>query len=123
YSYLSQVYQKGLNFFPPVIRNIFYRMMLKRMGHKVFIDSGAYFRYPSRISIGNNVSLNRNCSLYASWHFREAEIVIGNNIRIGPHVSFFAAGHDHATKGLSDTGASIHVKDNVWIGGNSTILQ
>ena len=123
YSYFSQLFQGALSLLPPLIRNLFYKLMLKKMGSNVFIETGVYFRYPHRISIGNNVSINRRCSLYASYHFPEVEIVLGNNIRIGPGVNFFAAGHDHSSLKLKDTGDSIYVKDYVWIGGNSTILQ
>lgn len=93
------------------------------MGNNVFIDNGCYFRFPSRISIGNNVSINRNCTLLLSFHFKNTEIIIGNNVRIGPSVSMFAAGHDTTKHNLVDLAESIFIKDNVWIGGNCTILQ
>ena len=109
--------------FPPFARRIIFLIILKKMGREVFIDQGVYFRYPSTISIGNNVSVNRNCTFLSSHHFKNAEIIIGNNVRIGPGVSFFAAGHDPSSPVFADTAASIKIGDNVWIGGNSTILQ
>ena len=123
YSYLSQLLHGIMNLLPPFLRDPVFRLMLKKMGSEVFIDSHVYFRYASRISIGSRVSLNRGCNFYASHHFPDVEIVIGNDIRIGPHVCFFAAGHDTAGLSLSDSAASIYVNDHVWIGGNSTILQ
>lgn len=112
-----------INLFPPFIKHLFYKILLKKMGGNVFIDAKVYFRYPGKISIGDDVSINRGCSFYASYHFKEGTISLGNNIRIGPNVTFFAAGHDYTKINLPDNAAGIIIKDNVWIGGNSTIIQ
>jgi maltose O-acetyltransferase len=52
-----------------------------------------------------------------------ARIILGNNIALGPNVTLFGAGHDFSSLSLPDTAGSIVIKDFVWIGGNSTILQ
>ena len=53
----------------------------------------------------------------------DAEIILGNNIALGPNVTLFGAGHDASALSLPDTAESIVIKDYVWIGGNSTVLQ
>ncbi len=123
YAYAIHLLHGILNLSPPFLRTLFFKLLLKKMGKGVFIDTKVYFRYPNRVSVGNDVSVNRGCSFYPSYHFKEAEIVLGNNIRLGPNVSFLAAGHDHTRLDLPDIAARIEVKDHVWIGANATILQ
>ncbi len=123
YLWLIGLLQAMLIWVPPIFRNLIYKLVLKKMGKNVFIDNGVYFRFPSRIRLGSNVSINRACSFYASYYFKNVEIVIGNNVRIGPNVSFFTAGHDMREIHLPNNAESIHVGDNVWIGGNVSILQ
>nr|OEF68128.1 hypothetical protein A152_20265 [Vibrio tasmaniensis 1F-187] len=90
----------------------------------MFIDSNVYFRYPSTIYLGQDVSINRGCEFYTSWHDKAStKITIANNVRLGPAIRFFAAGHDGRDISLPDNSASIVVEDNVWIGGNATVLQ
>ena len=98
--------------------------MLGKYGERVFIDANVYFRYPSTIFLGNDVSINRGCEFYTSWYDRAStNITIMNNVRLGPAIRFFAAGHDSHDICLPDNSASIMVAENVWIGGNATILQ
>lgn len=123
YAYMIHILHGVLNISPPVLRTLIFKLILKKKGKRVFIDTNVYFRYPNRVSIGNDVSVNRGCSFYPSYHFKEAEIILGNNIRLGPNVCFLAAGHDHTKINLPDTAARIEVKDNVWIGANTSILQ
>lgn len=108
---------------PPFLRVFVWKLLLGKIGTRVFIDSRVYFRYPKKIKIGNDVSLNRGCEFYASWHDKQTFITLCNNIRVGPAVKFFAAGHDSQYLDLPDNAKSIEVRDHVWIGGNSTILQ
>lgn len=123
YSYVTNLCFRLLDLFPPFVRILILRLFLKKIGKNVYIDTGVYFRYPGKVSIGNNVSINRGSTFLPSYHGKVNEIVIGNNVRIGPSVSFFAAGHDTRFLSLPDTGGNIIVKDNVWIGGNATLLQ
>ena len=121
--YLWELFTKALYFLPPFLKSLCYKLLFKKIGANVFIDMGCYFRYPKKISIGSNVSINRNCKIFGSYHIRNAEIHIGDNVRIGPEVVIFGAGHDHSCIDLPDTAESVSIEDNVWIGGNSTILQ
>ena len=98
-------------------------MALKRLGKNSYIDYGTYFRYPRKISIGDKVTINKNCKFYASYHIKEALIIIGNNVRIAPEVSFYSAGHNYSDLSCPDIGATIKINDNVWIGARAIILQ
>jgi acetyltransferase-like isoleucine patch superfamily enzyme len=95
---------------------------LGSLGNAPLIDYGTYFRYPSKIKIGNNVAINHGCELYAAYSAKDGTITIGNNVVLGPHVKIFAAGHDYRTTDLVDTAGPIVINDFVWVGGNTTIL-
>ena len=123
FEYVNSIISTVLYCLPPFIRVLFYKLYFKRIGKRVFIGNNVFFRYPHKIIIGNEVSINRGCSFYPSFHQEKAIIELGNNIRIGPSCNFFAAGHDHKFLDLPDIADKIHIEDNVWIGGGSTILK
>jgi len=129
-SFLFGLYSYGLNLIhlfldlvPFLLKKPIYKVLFSKMGKNVHIDFKTYFRFPKQISMGSNVSINRGCQFYAGYKAKEATITLHDNVAIGPNVTFFAAGHDTSDIRLKDTGAPIVVEDNVWIGGNSTILQ
>ena len=123
YSYLTYLLHLLNDFFPPFLRKVVYKLTLGKMGKAVFIDYGTYFRYPRNTEIGSNVWINRKCNFIGSHHVKGTKIVIGNSVTIAPECAFFAAGHDYSQLTLSDTAKSIYIKDYVWIGARSTILQ
>ena len=123
YSYLEQLMWVVLDLMPPFIRRFVFRAVFRRFGHGSLIDYGVYIRYAFKVSIGENTTINRGCQFFGSYHIADVSIVIGNNVAISPEVKFFAAGHDYTDLSLPDTGASIVVGDNAWIGGGATILQ
>lgn len=123
YSYVISLFHLLLNLSPPILRKLLLKLSLKKLGSQVFIDTNVYFRYPSRVYIGDNVSINRGCEFYPSLYNKEAVIKIGNNIRFGPNVRLLAAGHDHTKLDLPDVAEKIIIKDNVWIGGNVIITK
>lgn len=123
YSYLNNVLMMLIDILPTMpLRRLLFRIILGRMGKGVHIDYGTYFRYPRKIFIGNNVSINRNCSFYASYSMKEAYIIIGDNVTFGPEVTLFSAGHDYRYFDLPDIAKNIVIEKNVWIGGRSVIL-
>ena len=123
YSYFNNLFHLFVDILPPFARSIIFKVILKRVGKRVFIDSKVYFRYPKKIKLGNDVSINRGCEFYPSYYSKNGYIELKNNIRVGPSVKFLAAGHDYNTKYLKDTADKIIVEDDVWIGANCTILQ
>ncbi len=124
YSYIIDIIHTIIFILPPMFRVPCWYLFLGRYNKRVFIDSNVYFRYPSTVYLGKDVSINRGCEFYSSWFDRrETKIVIGDNVRLGPGVRFFAAGHEVSNITLPDNSSSIVIGSNVWIGGNSTILQ
>ena len=77
---------------------------------------------PSKLSIGDNVSLNRGCVLHAGGC-----IEIGNNVLIGPGVIIYSQNHSYSdlSRKIMDQGyvtKKVTISDNVWIGANAIIL-
>lgn len=73
-----------------------------------------------RITIGNNVSINRNCILVC-----HDSITIGDNCAIAPNVVFYDHDHKFGENGLEDgfKTAPIVIEKNCWIGAGVTILR
>lgn len=123
YSFLENSLYGILNILPHFLRKLIIKCLLKSMGKDVYIDHEVYIRYPKKMSIGNNVTINRGCKFFCSHYNKEAKIMIGNNVGIAPYVTFLSAGHDHEYLNVPNTGDSIVIKDYVWIGSRSIILQ
>ncbi|CAK7213991.1 hypothetical protein SBRCBS47491_001988 [Sporothrix bragantina] len=92
------------------------------VGDQVVVDAPFHADYGYNISIGNAVHIGRNC------HFSDAmPISVGHRVTIGPNVSFFTAApstdpmeRDGVHSALQ--GRRITIEDDVFIGGNVTIL-
>ena len=110
-----------LEILPPFLRTFVFKLLFKEFGKNVFIDYKCYFRYPSKIKIGNNVSINRGCEFYPSRQFKDAYIILEDDAVLGPNVTFFGAGQDPSTPELPDIAVTIRVARGAYIGGNSTI--
>jgi len=104
-----------------MLRTIIFKLLFKKFGKNVLIDYKCYFRYPSKIEIGNNVSINRGCEFYPSRQFKNAMIILEDDVVLGPNVTFFGAGQDPSSQELPDIAATIYVGSGVYIGGNSII--
>jgi len=123
YSYIFAIFHVWLDVMPPFVRTMVFKRFFRQYGKDVLIDYGCYFRYPSRMSIGDRVSINRGCRFFGSRLGGEYVIRLGNNVAIGPEVVFFGAGHEYSSLSLPDIGGNILVEDNVWIGGRSVIVH
>ncbi len=75
--------------------------------------------YGYNITIGENFYANYNCTILDC-----AKITIGSNVMLGPNVSLFTAGHPVHGE-LRNTGLEfalpITIGDNVWIGGGAIV--
>lgn len=128
--FLYSTYSFSLNFLyliteflPYPLRIVMFRLMCGSLGKGVLIDYEVYFRYPSKIKIGDNTSVNRGCEFFAAHLAIGGTITIGANCALGPHVKIFAGGHDYGTKNLAVIAGPVVIDDFVWIGGSSTILS
>ena len=104
------------------MRYLLLKPFIKRMG-RCRIAEGVTLWYPYRITIGNNVSLNEY--VYLSGY---GGIIIEDGVRIGVRSTFITSDHnfDRVDVHIKDQGLStgrIHIKRNVWIGCNVTILK
>lgn len=121
YSYLYNLLYLALEVLPQPVRRLVFKLVFKKLGRGGLIDYRTYFRYPSKISIGDNSFINHYCAFYGS-SLQGVEIVIGNNVALGPHVKILTATHDYSDFYLKDVAATVVVGDNVWVGGGSIIL-
>lgn len=122
YSYFQNILQIFLEIMPQPIRYYIFKLMFRRLGKNCMLDYKTYFRYPWRISIGDNSCINRGCEMYASFVAGNAEITIGKGVALGPHVKIFSASHDYSTIDLKDIAGSVSIGDDVWVGGGAIIL-
>ena len=121
FSYFDHLVFLVLNVMPPFIRWLYFKVMCKRFGRRVLLDYDTYVRYPHKVSIGNDVAINRGCRIYPSLVHKTATITLEDGVVLGPQVTFFGAGQDPRSRDLSDVAASIVVGRGAYIGGNSTI--
>lgn len=122
YSYIVNLLFFILDLMPHFIRYIFFKIFFKKFGKNVMIDYKTFFRYMNRIKIGNNVNINRGCEFFTSANLGTV-IEIKDNVTFSPNVKVYSAGHDYKYINLPDTSGDIIIKEYVWIGGNSVILQ
>jgi len=81
---------------------------------------------PFRCDFGYRISFGEN--FYANYNFiilDGAQVTIGDNVFIGPNCSIFAAGHPFQAK-IRNEGLEyawpISIGDSVWIGGHVSII-
>ena len=95
--------------------------MLGQLGEESIITPPFQCEFGKPISIGKNTFLNMNVIMLDN-----APITIGDHVLIGPNVQFYTASHslDFESRRRWETFSKpIVVEDDVWIGGNSVILQ
>ena len=89
------------------------------VGSNPFVGDNFHCDFGQHIHVGDNFHADYNCTMLDL-----AEIRIGNNCLIGPDVGIYTAGHRLEPEGrtLDVYGMPITIGNDVWIGGNSTIL-
>ena len=122
YSYFSTFGFVVLDLMPHIIRNILFRLLLRKMGKSVVIDYKTYMRYMKNIEIGNGVFINRGCQFYTSIDLGK-KIIIGDNVRISPNAKFYGAAHDYLDSNMPDVAEDIIIEDDCWICANVIVLQ
>lgn len=122
YSYCSTLFWLLLDLLPHFIRNLVFRAFFKDFGRGGLLDYHCFVRYPWRVSIGDNVDINRGCELYSSMQTAEGIITLEDNVVLGPGVVIFASTHDYKALDLPDISAPVKICRYVWVGGKSIIL-
>ena len=96
------------------------RSILGKAGKDVHIKAPFHCDYGYNIEVGDNFFSNYNLTI-----LDVAKVRIGDNAQIAPNVSIYTAGHPiHPESRNSgyEYGIDVTIGDNVWIGGNVTIL-
>lgn len=89
-------------------------------GKDVFIEQGFYCDYGDKISMGDRVYLNINCTLLDG-----GLITLGDDCLIGPNVQILTINHDTSPQKRLDKknhAEDIRIGNNVWIGAGAIIL-
>ena len=96
------------------------RQILGKAGKNICVQPSFWCDYGSHITVGDNFYVNHNCVM-----LDVAPITFGDNVFIAPNCGFYTAGHPLnrrvRNQGL-EFGHPITVGNDVWIGGNCTIL-
>lgn len=94
---------------------IFFRM---KIGKGSTVNMSCCIISPHKIKVGRDCHLNRRCFLDG-----RGRIIIGDSVSISHNVSIVTGGHDVASINFGGVFKPIIVKNYVWIGMNSTLLQ
>jgi maltose O-acetyltransferase len=121
FSYLIRLPWFVLELMPPLIRSFCFKLVFAEFGKDSFIDYGCYFRYPWKVKIGRNVTINRGCKFFPSLQFPDAYIQLDDNELFGPEVVLYGAGHDPRSTLLADVASSIVIESGVYVGGSSVL--
>jgi len=96
------------------------KRLLGRTGQQLQVEQPLHCDYGYNIEVGENFFANFNLVILDA-----AKVTFGNNVFIGPNGAFYTAIHpiDPAKRaeGL-ETAEPISVGNNVWFGGNVTVL-
>jgi len=96
------------------------KKLLGKTKENFLIEPNFYCDYGYNIEIGENFYSNHNLVI-----LDPAKVIFGDNVFIGPNCGFYTAGHPidykERNKGL-EYAKPIVVGNNVWFGGNVTVL-
>jgi maltose O-acetyltransferase len=93
-----------------------------KKGKNVKIWDNVQIDSPSKLTLGNNVSINRGCILHAGGYLN-----IGNDVLIGPNVVIYSQNHcfNDMSRPIRSQGyitKEVNIGNNVWIAANCIIL-
>lgn len=130
-----------------LLRVHYLRSKFAALGPSATISQGVHVLGAGAISVGQDFSCARRCSLYADGGGRitigdrvalnddvclnasvKGEILIGSNVLIGPRVLMRTTNHAYSRTDIpiwqqGHVPGKIEVGDDVWIGGNVSILD
>ena len=95
--------------------------LLRKTGEKFWIEPTFWCDYGYNIEIGENFYSNHNLVI-----LDPAKVKFGDNVFIGPNCGFYTAEHpiDAETRNqMLEYAKPINVGNNVWFGGNVTVLS
>ena len=96
------------------------KKLFGKTGQQILIEQNFWCDYGYNIFVGENFYMNHNCIILDA-----GRVEFGNNVFIAPNCTFYTAGHpiepEIRNRGL-EYAKPIKVGNNVWIGGNVTVL-
>lgn len=90
------------------------------MGENVLIQPGFQCDFGMNIYVGDNFLTNYNVTI-----LDVARVYVGNDVMIGPNTLITTVGHPLSPKGRKQRHGicqPVTIGNNVWIGGNCTVL-
>ena len=102
------------------IRRFVYRALGAEIGKNVVFHFRTEVRGLRRLKIGDGTIIGDNALLAA-----QRGLTIGNNVNLSSNVSIYSGAHDHRDPYFRSTAATtrpITIGDRVWIGSNAIIL-
>lgn len=108
-----------INVFQKKIRGLCGKLILKKCGRNVNIEKGA--RFSSQVSLGDFSGIGVNASI-------GGKCTIGKFVMMGPNCTIYSRNHEFSdvSRPMMEQGYSeekeVVIGDDVWIGGNVTIL-
>ena len=105
-----------------LLRYLLLRNICAKFGDNVYVDNHVELRFPERLMIGSNVSINRQCYIDAM-----GGIEIGNDVSIAHQSSLVAFEHGYSDLSLPIrknplVPSPIRIADDVWIGAGVRVL-
>lgn len=86
-------------------------------GEKTYVHRNCKFFHVGKFRIGKNSVINFGCYLD-----NRRGIYIGDNVGIAHNTKIYTLGHDLDDPQFGTKGASVHIKDNVFIFSNAMIM-
>ncbi len=103
---------------PKEIRDLLGQITSAKIDESVAVFTPLYINYGKHTKIGKNVFINFDCTFLDL-----GGITIEDGVLIAPKVSLLSEGHPLSSQERhSLVPRPIHIKKNVWIGANATIL-
>lgn len=101
------------------VRALFSELVGKPVDESFILIPPFYTAGGTEISVGRNVFINQNCTLYDL-----GGVLIEDDVMIGPNVNIITTGHpvDPAQRRAVTIGKPIVLKRNVWIAAGATII-
>ncbi|MBW8381406.1 MAG: hypothetical protein K0M69_02635, partial [Youngiibacter sp.] len=100
------------------IRKLFYIVFGMKIHKKARIHMKCTVIMPWKIEIGENSIVNEHCYLDG-----RGGLFIGNNASISIYTIILTASHDSRSGNFSYYKSPVVIKDNVWIGARSIIME
>ena len=96
------------------------KQIFGKTGEQICVESNFFCDYGYNIEVGENFYINHNCVILDC-----AKVTFGDNVLIGPNCSFYTPIHPMDAKTRNtfiERAEPISVGNNVWFGGNVTVL-